>query len=413
MNRPAEISHSAPAVVLAIKEDGESHASDPAPIWLLALITVGGSLSMHIFVPALPLVSAGWGVSTTVAQLTLSIYVLGLGAGQLIYGPLSDRFGRRPVLISGIALYALSSVMAVVSPSIDVLIAARLFQGLGAGAGLVLGRAIVRDCNVGDSAAKALSLLNMMVLLAPGLSPIMGSLLSDFFGWRSIFAVLSILGIFNLVTVCFLLRETATGPRRSMSTVLDNYRHLMKNRDFVCFAVAGGCASTSIYAFIASAPVIFIDQLLRPTHEVGIFLGFNIVGFAVGSFITRLLVGRATSQRIMLAGSMLSLLGALCFSALMITGTLQLSTILISLFVFTLGAGLTIPLTLAEALNVNPLAAGSASGLYGCTQMIVGAICATLASFSNQPGIAAGLIMLGATLLAQLCLFLTRIAPPA
>jgi len=145
------------------------------PLWMLALITLSGTLALHIFVPALPDAGAELGASAGSMQLTLSFYIGGLALGQLIYGPVSDHFGRRPVLIGGMVVYALAGFAALLAPTVRMLIAARLLQALGGCAGLVLGRAIVRDSASGGDAARKLSLMNMMVIVGPGLAPLIGS----------------------------------------------------------------------------------------------------------------------------------------------------------------------------------------------------------------------------------------------
>lgn len=185
----------------------ENGLADPAsgrravPLWLLALITLTGTLAMHIFVPALPLVAAHFNATAGTTQLTLSAYIVGLAVAQLAYGPFSDTYGRRPVLMLGMLLYTAASLLALTSTSIDVLIVARFFEGLGGGAGLVLGRAIVRDTNTGEGAARKLSTMNLIVVAGPGLSPVVGSLLAAVSGWRIIFVALGLLGLMNFYLV--------------------------------------------------------------------------------------------------------------------------------------------------------------------------------------------------------------------
>jgi MFS transporter, DHA1 family, multidrug resistance protein len=373
-----------------------------APLWLLALITFSGTMAMHIFVPALPFAAADLGTSAASTQLTLSFYIIGLALGQLVYGPISDHFGRRPVLIVGMALYALAGLGAMLSPTIHTLIAARLFQALGGCAGLVLGRAIVRDNASGGDAAKKLSLMNLILMVGPGLSPLLGSALATTAGWRSIFVVLCALGVVNLVLTWRLLPESSGGQGYDMLTVLRGYSHLLKSRRFLGYAIGGGCATTSLYAFIGAAPFIFVGQLHRPAHEVGYYLALNIAGAWFGSLTASHLIGKASTGRLMVLGNLLSCASATVFLLAVVSGSLTVPLTVLPMLVLTYGAGIASPTALAEALSVNPRVAGSASGLYGFAQMGIGAACTALAGVGESPALAAGIVLLVAGMLAQL-----------
>jgi MFS transporter, DHA1 family, multidrug resistance protein len=372
-----------------------------APLWLLALITFSGTMAMHIFVPALPSVAADLGASTGTTQLTLSFYIVGLALGQLVYGPISDHLGRRPVLIVGMAVYAIAGLVAMLSPTIHTLIAARLFQAVGGCAGLVLGRAIVRDNASGGDAARNLSLMNLVTVAGPGLAPLIGSALAAMAGWRSIFIVLCMLGVANLLLTWRLLPESSGGRGHDAQTVLRSYGHLLRSRRFLGYALGGGCATTSLYAFIGAAPFIFVGQLNRPAHEVGIYLALTIVGVWFGSFTASRLVKKVSIGRLMVLGNLISCAGAAVFLIAEVSGALTVPLTVLPMMVLTYGAGIASPTALAEALSVNPLVAGSASGLYGFAQMAIGALCATLVTIGGNPALAAGIVLLVAGILAQ------------
>jgi MFS transporter, DHA1 family, multidrug resistance protein len=384
------------------------HATPRAPLWLLALITFSGTMAMHIFVPALPFAAADLGASAGSMQLTLSFYVLGLALGQLVYGPISDHFGRRPVLIIGMAVYSLASILALLAPTTQTLVSARLLQALGGCAGLVLGRAIVRDNASGGDAAKNLSLMNLMVTVGPGLSPLIGSGLAATAGWRSIFAALCALGLVNLLLTWRLLPESSGGKGHGMPTVLRNYRELLRSRRFLGYAIGGGCATTSLYAFIGAAPFIFVDQLNRPAYEVGLYLTLNIAGVWLGSLTASRMVSKVPIRRLMVTGNLLSCAGATVFLLAAVSGTLNLPLTVLPLLVLTYGTGIASPAALTEALSINPLVAGSASGLYGFAQMGIGAVCASLGGVGGNPALAAGAVLVGAGLLAQLSFWVAR-----
>jgi DHA1 family bicyclomycin/chloramphenicol resistance-like MFS transporter len=386
----------------AARDPGAQPRNPTAPLWLLALMTLSGTLAMHIFVPALQLVAHDLEASASTTQLTLSAYVFGLSLGQLTYGPLSDHFGRRPVLVVGMIVYAVSSLAAMLAPTINALIWARLIQAFGGCAGLVLGRAIVRDSASGDDVARNLSLMNLMVMMGPGLSPLIGSALAAMTGWRSIFAALSLLGLVNLILIWRLLPETTGGSGHDMAAVLRNYRHLLKSRGFLGYAIGGGCATTSLYAFIGAAPFIFTNQLNRPAHEVGIYLTINILGAWFGSLTASRLIGRTSTSRLTVSGNLLSCLGALIFLGFAASSSLGVLSTILPMLLLSYGAGIASPAALAQALEIDPSISGSASGLYGFTQMAVGAACAGLSGIGGNPALSAGLVLLAAGVMAQL-----------
>ncbi len=383
------------------REKGREPPRGSAPLWLLALITLSGTFAMHAFVPALPIAAREFGAGIGEAQLTLSAYIIGLSVGQLTYGPVADRYGRRPVLFIGMAVYCLASLAAMAAPTIHVLVAIRFLQALGGCTGLVLGRAIVRDLSTGSDTARRLSLMNLMVMAGPGLSPLLGSLLTDLTGWRSIFAALSLLGLGNFVLIWRLLPETGGTGSHDFRSILRSYGHLVRSRQFLGYAIGGSCATTSVYAFVSAAPFIFVEQLHRPHQEVGVYLMVNIVGAWLGSLVANRLIGRFPAERLMTAGNLLSCLCALVLLGFVASGSFGVAAIVVPMLFLTLGAGLTSPMAMSAALGVNPAVAASASGLYGALQMAVGAACATLSGIGGNPAVAVGVVLLSAGVLAQ------------
>ncbi len=372
------------------------------PLWLLVLITFSGTLAMHMFVPALPAAARDLGAGTGAMQLTISLYVLGLAFGQLVYGPLSDAFGRRPVLMVGLAIYTLSGLAALLAPGVQSLIAARLFQALGGCAGLVLGRAMVRDTATGDDAVRQMALLTLMMLVGPGLAPLFGGLLAEGFGWRSIFVLLVALGVVGMGFAWWLLPETVQPRGRlSAASLAREYRVLLRSPAFLGFAIGGGCATTSLYAFLAAAPFIFTGALQRSVHEVGLYLGVLILGMALGNMVTGRLVGRVPVGRLMLGASALSLASAILLLGTVLADALSVVAAVGSMAVFSIGVGMASPAAVAKAVGVNPKVIGSASGLYGFAQMGVGAVCTGLAGLGRDPALAAAIVLVAAGVVAQ------------
>jgi len=376
----------------------------PAPLWLLALITFSGTLAMHVFVPALPLAARDLGASAGSLQLTISFYILGLAFGQLFYGPISDRFGRRPVLMVGLALYTLASVAAAVTPGAQALIATRLLQALGGCAGLVLGRAIVRDGSGMADSTRRLATMNLIVILGPGVAPLIGTAVSETLGWRAIFIGLAAMGVANLLLTWRVLPETARpGAGVDFRSVLGGYRRLLRSPAFLGYAVGGSLATTPMYAFISAAPFIFTADLGRPAHEVGSYLAFVVAGVWLGNLVSSRFVGRVRVGRLLTGGSAVSLLGALILLAGAASGHLSVASTLAGAVLFTFGAGIASAPALAEAMSVDPHLAGSASGFYGFIQMAIGAIATSLAGLGGVPALGSGLVLTIAALGAQLC----------
>ena len=381
-----------------------TRARPTAPLWLLALITFSGTLAMHIFVPALPLAGADLGVGVATMQMTVSFYILGLAAGQLVYGPISDRFGRRPTLMVGLVIYTAAGLAAGLAPDAQALVIARLCQALGGCAGMVLGRAIIRDTSPTEEAARRQAMMNLMVTLGPATAPLVGSLIAFNLGWRAIFVLLCGLGVANLLLARRLLPETArTGSGIGTAGLVRNYAWLLRSPAFLGYAVGGGCATTSMYAFVATAPFIFVQQLGRPAYEAGPYLALLVLGVWAGSIVASRLIGRVPLRRLLVTANAVSVAAAFVFLGAVLLGKLTLSLTIATMFLFTLGVGIAAPAALTQAISVNAQVIGSASGLYGFAQMTVGALCTTLAGLGSDPALAAGLVLAGSGVVAQLC----------
>ncbi|QKZ05164.1 multidrug effflux MFS transporter [Pseudomonas eucalypticola] len=377
-----------------------STAKPRAPLWLLVLITISGTLAMHMFVPALPAAAQALGVGSAAMQRTISVYILGLAFGQLAYGPLSDGLGRRPLLLVGLALYTVAGLCAAFAGDVHTLVLARLVQALGGCAGLALGRAIARDRAGLEDAVRDLALLNLMMMVGPGFAPLIGSLISEHLGWRAIFWVLASLGAITLLCTWRLLPETSTPSGQvSLRALARDYGLLLRSPVFLGFAVGGGCMTTAIYAFIAAAPFIIGTELHRPLSEVGLYLGMLIIGMSVGNALTRRLIRTVSADRLLLAGAWLSILSALCLLAVVTAGWGSVAWIVGLVSLFALGAGLASPAALSRALSVDAHLVGSAAGLYGFGQMAVGALCTWAVGFGQDPAFAAAAVLSAAALL--------------
>ena len=379
------------------------------PLWLLVLVTLAGTVAIHMFVPALPDAARALASSAGEMQLTITVYVIGLGVGQLIYGPLSDSWGRRPMLLVGLGLYTGAGLLAFLAPNVGTLVGARLVQALGGCAGLVLGRAIARDTATPETAIANLALLNLMMMIGPGLAPLMGTTIDAMWGWRGILGVLTLMGAVTWLGVWRLLPETGhPSGQLNWHTLRRDHLRLLRSRRFVTMALGGGCATMCSYAFLSAAPFIFVEQLHTSKHTMAVALGLTIVGMAVGNGLARKAAGRVSMGRVLLVANALCLGLSAVLVALVLLGWASLPVLVGGMFVFNIGIGLTSPSALSQALNAEPELIGTAAGVYGCLQMGLGALFSLLATLGGNPLLAAMLALLGGNIVGAVCFRLAR-----
>ncbi|WP_043458297.1 multidrug effflux MFS transporter [Azohydromonas australica] len=374
------------------------------PLWLLVLVTFGGTLAMHMFVPALPLVARELHSTAAAAQSTISLYILGLAFGQLLYGPLSDRFGRRPTLLAGLALYTAAGLVCLWAPTMQVLLGARLLQAVGGCAGLLLARAIVRDTSGDAETLQRLATLGLITLVGPGIAPLLGSAVVSTLGWRWVCACFVLLGGLALAAVWLRLPETrpALAAPARQSSLLADARTLLRSRLFVAYTLGGGCSTTAFYAFVAAAPFIFGERLHRPLHEVGYYLMAPVIGMSIGNLLAGRLAGRVHQARLMRHASALSLASATALLLAMLWMAQPSAWgVAVLMGFYAMGAGLCSPAVSTKAISVDPRLTGSAAGLYGFTQMAIGALCSALAGLGSDHGVSAALVLVGAGIVAQ------------
>jgi DHA1 family bicyclomycin/chloramphenicol resistance-like MFS transporter len=243
--------------------------------------------------------------------------------------------------MAGLVLYTITSLTAAFAPNVDALIVIRIFQALGGCAGLVLGRAIIRDTAPPREAARRLALMNLMVTVGPGVAPLIGGALASTLGWRPIFFLLFALGMTNIAFTWRLLPETrAQTSNTGLPTLARNYRRLLGSPAFLGYAVGGGCATTAMYAFIAASPFIFVHQLNRPDYEVGIYLAVLVSGIWLGSVLATRLISRMAIDRLMVRANLLSVLASFSFLAAILSAHLTVTLAVGSMFVFSVGVGM-------------------------------------------------------------------------
>ncbi len=373
-----------------------------APFSLLVAMTACGTLGMHIIIPALPATARALHMSVGMAQLTITLYLIGLAIGQLVYGPLSDQFGRRPVLLAGLSLFTAASIVTALAPNAATLIGARILQSAGGCAGLVLGRAAVRDSASAEQAAGKLALLTLVMAMVPAIAPAIGGYLTAYIDWRASYVLLAMFGAATLVLCALLMPETLAKPTGARRSIVTAYLRLLTSRRFVGYAIGGACSTTAFYAFMSASPFIFENQLHQPAQRVGLYYLTLMLGVAGGSFAANRMAGRLKVQAALRFANAIGICGAGLLATADAAGLLSVPTVVIPVCLFMVGAGMASPFALAGSVSVNPQAIGAASGLYGFTQMGYGMIC-TIVVETWHPGAVypVATVLLGSALLGQ------------
>lgn len=350
-------------------------ARRPPPLALIAAATAIGFCALHMVVPTLPLLGRVFGRGPAEVQLVLTLYFLGIAGGQLIYGPVADRFGRRPVLIAGIVLFLAGTALCGFAPSLPVLLAGRVAQAVGACAGLVLGRAIIRDVYDRDAAARGIALVMMAMTLVPAVSPAIGAYVSEWFGWRAMFALHAGLGVGVLGWTLARLGETlAQRVPLNLPEMGRSSRLLLRSPAVLCFALCTAFTSASWFTFIASAPYLLSDVLHRPPSTYGLMVLMPMATYILGNAMAARFARRAGTNAMIVSGVVLSLASGLLMAAW--CGVLGLSTwaLFVPMALSSVGNGLSQPSALAAGLSVYPRVAGTASGFIGFLQMAASAV---------------------------------------
>lgn len=356
-------------------------ASQPRPSYaILVAISAVGPLALNIFMPSMPGLQDEFGQPYGVVQLTLTLYLIGMAACQLVYGPLSDRVGRRPMLLGGLSVFVVASLMAALAPSIEVLIAARLLQALGGAAGIVLARAMVRDVFDRETSASVISYITMAFVVAPMVAPAMGGYIDTHGGWRMSFWLLGALGAVVLAASFRFLPEThvVRNPAGSGMGLITGAASLFAMPRFRGYTLTLAFTSTVFFSFLGGAPHIMMDVLNRTPMEYGLWFILISAGYMLGNFMSGRYTRRVGIDRMIMAGCAISLAGGLLCFAAAITGFLSPATLFIPMCLAALGNGLTIPNGTAGAISVDPRLTGAAAGWSGFAQMACGAAASQL-----------------------------------
>lgn len=344
------------------------------PFAILVAVSAIGPLALNIFMPSMPGLQAHFGISYGTAQLTLTLYILGLAVCQLFYGPLSDRYGRRPVLLGGLVLFVVASAASAFATTIEMLIVARLFQALGGASGIVLSRAIVRDLFSGAKAASVLGYITMAWVLAPMVAPAIGGFLDGIAGFRGSFILLTVLGAATLAAAWATLHETHHDRRIERKLwAMDDITRILRTPVFRSYAAVLASASTIFFCFLALAPYLMVNVMGRSPLGYGLWFIAVSAGYMFGNFLSGRYSERMGNDRMVQFGNIAALIGALLCLAFPLAGILTPPTLMLPMLLCALGNGLTIPNGTIRAISIDPALVGTAAGLAGFLQMSVSA----------------------------------------
>ena len=354
----------------------------PPPVWLIAIlaaVTATGPLSMQMFLPALPEVQHLFAVDPGVAQLTISASMLAVAISTLIFGPLSDRFGRKPVLMAGLVVFVLGSVLCIFAPDIHTLIVGRIVQGAGGAAGLVLARAVARDLYGPSQAAGVIARLTMIMVVAPMVAPAIGGIVNDVSHWRGIFVVISLAGI--VITIASTRLPESHHDRSTGETPADMVRGfamMLTSPQFFLLAMFPAFSSMLFFSFISGAPYVMVTLLERPATEYGLYFMVVVAGFMLGNFLTIRLGARITLRRMMTIGASMMGVSVALLAACIGAGCLNPLTLFVPTALSQIGQGIALPNAQASVINLVPHRAGTASSVTGFLQMIAAAAASQL-----------------------------------
>ncbi|MGG4483067.1 multidrug effflux MFS transporter [Paenibacillus sp. CC-CFT742] len=375
---------------------------------LLGLFSTLGPFTIDMYLPAFPEIAATFNTNASLVQFSLTACLLGLGAGQLVMGPLSDAYGRRTPLLIAMAAYIICSLACAYAPNIGLLILFRFTQGFSASAGIVISRAIARDLYSGHELTKFFSLLLLVGNLGPLAAPIAGSGVLSFTTWIGVFISLSVLGVFLWAMTKWRLKETNPPERRvapNFKLQLRNYGQLLRDRKFVGYMLAQGIMTAGVFAYVAGTPFIYQNIYGVTPTVFAILFASNGISLIIGSQLVGRLAQRISEQTLLLSGLWLALVASI--AALMVTlAHGPLFALVIPLFFFVCSIGITSTAAFPLAMESQAKSAGSAAALLGVVPFLLGALVAPLVGIAGEDtAVPLGLTLLGTSIVAIITYF--------
>ncbi|QRY39687.1 multidrug effflux MFS transporter [Microbacterium hominis] len=409
-------SSTAERVALADANSDASRPITPALLVVLGLLSAIAPFATDLYLPAFPEMAADLQTSATAVQLSLTSFLLGVTAGQLVFGPLSDRFGRVAPLVAGAVLCVAASVIAVFAPTVGVLIAARFVQGLGGAAGMVIGRAIISDLATGRPAARAFSLMMIVGGVAPVIAPLVGGVLTAAVGWRGLLAIVLGLAVVMLVAVLVVVRETHLKERRDALRAerrgSSSGAREMLSRTFIGYAASFAFAFAAMMAYISASPFVYQDMIGLDSAGYGIAFGINALVLMVTSVVSAKLVATRSVRAVLGTGLGGVLVAAVAFAVLAVTAA-PVALLAVPLFLLSGSLGFVLGNGTALALAAVPKAAGTASAVVGALQFGLAALVSPLVSLGGSTtAVPLAVVMLAAAVVALAFFAIARPARP-
>ena len=328
----------------------------------LVSMTFIGPLSLHLFIPAMPAVKEAFGVSTGMAQLTMSLAMLSMAFFTVAYGGLSDRFGRKRVLLGGLVLFTCGAAACMVAGNLPMLLAGRILQGAGAGCGVVLARAIARDVYGQERVAQVIAYLTTAYVLGPMFAPMIGGQLTTLFGWRALFVLASVFGLLVILAVSFAVPETRAGGAAAPRGVFAGYKSLLRRRRFVGFMLQPGLSSAAFFTQATAASFLAAEHLGAGASEIGLWFFAFPIGFMAGSFISGRIGSNRSIEFMTILGGVIGVVNGALLIAWLHFGGISMAALYIPGMFVSLAQGLSMPYAQAGAMAVDTELAGSASG---------------------------------------------------
>ena len=366
-----------------------------------------GPLTIDMYLPALPTITDELLTTVAIVQLTLTGTLLGLGLGQLLIGPLADRFGRKRPLLAGAAVHVVASLLCIVAPTVEVLGGLRVLQGLGAAAGSVIAMAIVRDLYTGRAAATLLSRLILVMGAAPVLAPTLGSWVLGFTSWRGVFGVLALYALVLLPIAFRALPETLPPHRRVTSGVagtLRTYGTLLRDRTFVGLVLVAGLAMSAVMSYVSGASFVFQEQFGLDQQQFGLAFGSGAIWLIAATQLNPVLLRRFEPRQLLLGAVGAGAVAGLLLLAVASSGAGGLLGVLLPLWLVLFTVGLALPNAPAVALARHGETAGTAAALLGAVQFSVGALVSPLVGVLGNDATAMGALVAGGLVLSLLVL---------
>lgn len=388
---------------------GGASARETGLLVTLGALSAFGPLCMDMYLPALPELAGSLRSTSATAQLSLSACIVGLGAGQLLVGPLSDRWGRRRPLLVGLVLFAVVSGLCATTRSIDVLVVLRLLQGIGGAAGIVLCRAIVADRFAGVAAAAYFSTIAAINGLAPILAPVLGAQVLQVGTWRTVFWVLTGIGVALFVLTLVVVPESLPADRRvraGLGGTFAVFGRLLRDRVYLGYAIAGSTVCAAMFGYISASPFLLQDGFGLSPQVFSLCFAVNALGIVAMTSLGRVLLRRTTSLVLLRFGVGQCAVGAALLAGVLLAG-LGLPFVLVALFVLVSSVGFALTYASVLAMDLHRGIAGAASALLGAAQYAFGAVTAWLVGFGNKTaGTALAYTVVGAALIAVLGLWM-------